>query len=49
MTHYWQEYAEHRTGIEVHKLLHYAHFIPVATGGPKPTSPNTSPAGPGTS
>jgi hypothetical protein len=32
MTHYWQEYAEHRTGIEVHKLLHYAHFIPVGNG-----------------
>jgi hypothetical protein len=28
----WNEYGEHRTGIEVDRLLHYGHIIPVSHG-----------------
>ena len=28
----WNEYAEHRTGVDIQNLLHYGHIIPVRRG-----------------
>ncbi|MBX3311053.1 MAG: hypothetical protein KF739_11565 [Cryobacterium sp.] len=28
----WDEYAEHRTGMQVGQLLHYGHLIPISRG-----------------